>query len=103
MNKFYNVLKQAKQIQERLKKTREELADKVVEASSGGGVVRAVVSGNKKLLGLEIDREVVDPEDVEMLQDLIISAVNNSMEKADALINEEVTRVTGGLPFPNLF
>jgi DNA-binding YbaB/EbfC family protein len=103
MKKFYDMMKQAQQIQEKLKKTQESLADVEVEATSGGGVVRVVVNGHKKLLSLEINKEVVDPEEVEMLQDLIISAVNSSMEKAGDMINEEIGKVTGGLPIPNLF
>jgi len=103
MKKFYDMLKQAQQIREKLKKTQESLADVEVEATSGGGVVRAVVNGRKKLLSLELKKEVVDPEEVEMLQDLIISAINSSMEKAGDLINEEIGKVTGGLPIPNLF
>ena len=102
MKKLTTMLKQARQIQDRLKETRQQLAGRELEATSGGGMVRAVVSGKKQLLRLEIEKEVVDPGDIEMLQDLIISAVNNSLEKADALIREEIDRVTGGLPLPDL-
>ncbi len=102
MKKFYEALKQAQQIQDKLKKTREDLARREVEATSGGGVVKAVINGNKQLLRLEIAEAVVDPDDIEMLQDLIVSAVNSSMEKGNTLINEEVSKVTGGLPIPDL-
>jgi len=103
MKKFYDAMKQAQQIHERLMKTRESLAGREVEATSGGGMVRAVVSGKKRLLSLEIKPEVVNAGEVEMLQDLIISAINGSLEKADDLVREEVAKVTGGLPIPDLF
>ncbi len=103
MKKFYDALKQAQKIQDKLKKTREDLAGREVEASSGGGVVKVVINGNKQLLRIEIDKAVVDPDDIDMLQDLVVSAVNSSMEKVNAIINEEVSRVTGGLPVPDLF
>ncbi len=103
MKKFYDALKQAQKIQDKLKKTREGLAEREVEASSGGGVVKVVINGNKQLLRIEIDKAVVDPDDIEMLQDLVVSAVNSSMEKVNAIINGEVSRVTGGLPVPDLF
>lgn len=103
MKDFLNVLKQAQQIQEKLKQTRESLKEREVEATSGGGVVRAVVNCHKQLLSLEIDREVVNPDEVEMLQDLVISAINSSMEKAGEMINQEISKVTGGLPIPDLF
>jgi DNA-binding YbaB/EbfC family protein len=103
MKKFYNVIKQAQEIQEKMKKTQEELAGKELEVTSGGGVVKVVMTGNKKLVSIEIDREVVDPDDVEMLQDLILSAVNGSLEKVDNLLKEEMAKVTGGLPLPDIF
>jgi DNA-binding YbaB/EbfC family protein len=103
MKKFYNVIKQAQEIQEKMKKTQEELAGRELEVTSGGGVVKVVMTGNKKLVSIEIDREVVDPDDVEMLQDLILSAVNGSLEKVDNLLKEEMAKVTGGLPLPDIF
>jgi hypothetical protein len=103
MKKMYDLMKQARKIQSQLQKTKEELAAREVDATSGGGVVRAVVNGNRQLLRLEIDREVVDPDDVDMLQDLVVSAVNLAMENADRLAGEEISKVTGGMPIPGLF
>ncbi len=103
MKKFTNIIKQAQQIQGKMKKMQEELAGREVEVTSGGGVVRVVMTGSKKLVSIQIDREVVNPEEIEMLQDLIISAVNSSLEKVDNLMKEEMARVTGGLPLPDIF
>ena len=102
MKKVYDLMKQARQIQGRLQKTKEELAGREFDATSGGGVVRAVVNGNREVLRIEIDREVVDPGDVEMLQDLVVSAVNLAMGNAAKTAGEEISKVTGGMPIPDL-
>ena len=96
-----NLMKQAQKMQEELRRMQEELEASSFEASSGGGVVKAVVSGKHELTGLTIDPEAVDPEDVEMLQDMIIAAVNEALRKVDAASSGNMAKLTGmkGLPF----
>jgi len=99
---FGNILKQAQQMQARMMKLQEELAAKTVEASSGGGMVTAVVNGKHELLSLRIEKNVVNPEDVEMLQDLIVAAVNEAVRKAMEMAQAEMSKLTGGLNIPGL-
>ena len=96
-----NLLKQAQQLQEQIEKVQEELAEKRVEASVGGGMVTAVANGRNEIVQIKIDPEVVDAEDVEMLEDLIVAAVNQALSKSQELANEEMSKVAGGL-LPNL-
>jgi DNA-binding YbaB/EbfC family protein len=93
---------QMAQFQEQMAQTQETLAEETVSASSGGGVVRVVANGNQQIESLTIDPEVVDPEDVEMLQDLVLAAVNEALEKAKALAEEKMGALTGGLSIPGL-
>ena len=92
-----NMMKQAQKMQEDLLKMQGELETRSYTAASGGGVVTATVSGKRELTGLAIDPEAVDPEDVEMLQDLIVAAVNEALRKAEAAASENMSRLTGGL------
>lgn len=92
-----NMMKQAQKMQEQLAKMQEELDTKTYSASAGGGVVTATVTGKRELSGIEIDPDAVDPEDVDMLQDLIIAAVNEALRKAEAAANENMSKLTGGL------
>ncbi len=101
MNK--NVLRQAQQMQAKLIKAQEELEKATVEASSGGGVVTVVVSGQQQLRSIKISPEAVDPDDIEMLEDLIMAAVNEGMEKAKELAASQIGAITGGLNIPGLF
>ena len=98
-----NMMQQAQRMQANIARVQEELEEKEVEASAGGGGVSAVVSGKKVLKNLTIAQEVVDPDDIEMLQDLIIAAVNEAMAKADQLSEEEMAKVTGGMNLGGLF
>ena len=100
MNK--NLMRQAQQLQNRLAKMQEELETAVVEATSGGGVVKAVVTGKMKLQSLEISAEVVNPEDVEMLQDLVTAAVNEGLDKAQEMASQQMSAITGGINIPGL-
>lgn len=102
MQNFSNIVKQAKKIQERMSRLQDELALKTVEASSGGGMVSVLVNGRHELITLKIEKEVVNPEDVEMLQDLIIAAVNEGMRKAQDMAASEMAKITGGLNLPGL-
>ncbi|MBW2023249.1 MAG: YbaB/EbfC family nucleoid-associated protein [Deltaproteobacteria bacterium] len=97
-----NILKQAQQFQARMAKLQEELGDKTVEASAGGGMVTVVVNGRQELVSVKIDPEVVDPEDTEMLQDLILAAVNEGLARAKGMVNEEMGKLTKGLNLPNI-
>lgn len=93
-----NLMKQAEKMQKEMQKVQAELEEKLVEASAGGGAISVVVSGKKELKEIKIKPEVVDPEDIEMLQDLILAAVNEGFRKADELVGSEMKKITGGLP-----
>ncbi|MCK4546101.1 MAG: YbaB/EbfC family nucleoid-associated protein [Candidatus Eisenbacteria sp.] len=90
-------------IQEKVQQVQKELAQKRVEASSGGGMVKVVANGSQEILEIHIDPEVIDPEDVEMLEDLILAAVNESRERSKELMMEEMSKITGGMRIPGLF
>ncbi len=95
-----NMLRQAQKMQQDMLKAQEELESKSYEASAGGGVVTAVVSGKKELTQVTIDPEAVDPDDVDMLQDLIVAAVNEAMRKASDDAASQMSKLTGGLNLP---
>ncbi len=97
------MMKQAQKMQENLMKMQQELQEKEYEATAGGGVVTAVCSGSHELLRLTIDPEAVDPEDVEMLQDMVVAAVNEAMRKAEADQAANMSKLTGGLNLGGLF
>jgi DNA-binding YbaB/EbfC family protein len=97
-----NIMKQAQQMQRRMAQLQEELESRRVEASAGGGMVTAVVSGKQQLLGLKIDPAAVDPEDVEMLQDLVTAAVNEALKQSQKMASEEMNKITGGMNIPGL-
>jgi DNA-binding YbaB/EbfC family protein len=103
MKDLGKLIKQAQQVQERLAEMQARLAEKTVEASSGGGMVTAVMNGKHEVVSLKIDPEVVNPADVEMLEDLIIAALNEARTKVDEMIRSEMSSLTGGLPIPGLF
>lgn len=96
------LLKQAQKIQSQLSKLQEELEQKTVEASSGGGMVTVMVNGKQEVLSIKIDPEVVNTDDIEMLQDLIIAAVNEGLSRAKEMINDEMGKLTQGLGLPNI-
>ena len=95
-----NMIRQAQKMQQDMMKAQEELESKTYEAQAGGGVVSAVVSGKKELLSVTIDPEAVDPDDVEMLQDLIVAAVNEALRKASDDAASQMSKLTGGLGLP---
>ena len=97
------LMKQAQKMQEQLQKTQEEIENYSAEGQSGGGMVRATANGKNKLLSISIDSEVVNPDDVEMLQDLVLAAVNNALSKVQEHVKEEMGKVTGGMSVPGLF
>ena len=100
--KMNNLMKQAQKMQKQMMEIQEELANRTVEASVGGGMVTVVANGQQDILSIRIDPEVVDPTDVEMLQDLILAAVNEAHRRAQELMNEEMSKLTGGLKIPGL-
>jgi len=99
---FGNIMKQAKKMQERIAGIQAELESKTVEATAGGGMVTVVVNGKFEILSLKIDKEVVNPEDVDMLQDLITAAVNEGIRKAQEMATAEMSKITGGFNIPGL-
>ncbi len=103
MQNMNNIMKQAKKIQERITKIQEEMEKKTVEATSGGGMVSVVINGKNELLSLKIEKDVVNPEDIDMLQDLIMAAVNEGMRKAQEMVSSEMAKVTGGFNIPGMF
>ena len=96
------MMKQAQQLQAKMLKLQEELAEKTVETSAGGGMVKAVANGRQQLVSIQIEKEVVDPDDVEMLQDLILAAANDALTKAQEMVAEEMNKLTGGLNIPGM-
>ncbi|MFI5358957.1 MAG: YbaB/EbfC family nucleoid-associated protein [Halanaerobiales bacterium] len=97
------LMKQAQQMQAQMAKMQEELEEKTVEATAGGGVVKVVVNGKQEFLDIKIDPEAVDPEDVEMLEDLVLAAVNEALRKVQDMIQQEMARITGGINIPGMF
>ncbi len=94
------ILKQVQKAQTQMAKMQEQLGEKTVQSSSGGGAVQAEVNGHKELLSLQIDPEVLSEENREMLEDLILAAVNEALKQVDEMINSEMQKVTGGLNLP---
>lgn len=97
-----NIMQKAQEMQEELEEKKEELAKKEVEATSGGGMVTVLVNGNEEVMDISIEEEVINPEDSEMLEDLILAAVNNAKEKAQEMKEEEMGDIAGGMDIPNI-
>ena len=102
MNNISNIMKQAKKMQEKIGKLQQELENKTIEAQAGGGMVRVVVNGKFEVVSLKIEKEVVNPEDIEMLQDLIAAAVNEGIRKSQEMASSEMGKITGGLGIPGM-
>lgn len=94
------MMKQMQQMQNKMEKLQEELAQRPVEATAGGGVVKVVVNGANEVLSVEINPEVLDPEDPEMVQDLVLAAVNEALRKAQEMVNGEMSKLTAGMKLP---
>ena len=97
------IMKQAQMMQQKMAKLQEDAEQRTIEASAGGGAVTAVVNGKNQLVSLTIKKEAVDPEDVEMLQDLVVSAINEALKKVQSEMADQMSKVTGGLNIPGLF
>ena len=102
MKNMGNLMKQAQKLQSKMLKMQEELADKTVETAAGGGMVKVVANGRQQILSIEIEKEVVDPEDVEMLQDLVLAAVNDALVKSQEMVSAEMGKLTGGMNIPGM-
>ena len=100
MGNIGKLMKQAQEMQAKMARVQEELAEREIEATSGGGVVTVRMNGKQEVLSIKIKPEAVDPEDVEMLEDLILAALHEAREKVEALVQQEMGRVTGGLGLP---
>lgn len=96
------MLKQAQKMQANMMRVQEEMAEKTVEATAGGGMVKVVANGKQQVVSIEIEKEVVDPEDVEMLEDLVLAAVNEAINTSQEMVSAEMSKLTGGLNIPGL-
>jgi hypothetical protein len=103
MGNINQMMKQVQKMQQDMAKMQEEMGEKTVEATAGGGVVRAVANGHKQIVEIKIDPQAVDSEDIEMLEDLILAAVNESLRMAEEMMAAEMKKLTGGMNIPGLF
>ena len=102
MKGMANMMKQAQKLQSKMLQMQEELAERTVEASAGGGMVKVVANGKQQIVSIQIEKEVVDPDDVDMLQDLVQAAVNDALARSQEMVNAEMSKLTGGLSIPGL-
>ncbi|MDD4241457.1 MAG: YbaB/EbfC family nucleoid-associated protein [Smithellaceae bacterium] len=102
MQNISNIMKQAKKMQEKMTRLQQELETKTVEAQSGGGMVRVLVNGKFEIVSLKIEKDVVNPDDIEMLQDLVAAAVNEGIRKSQEMAQSEMAKITGGLAIPGM-
>lgn len=97
------MMKQVQKMQADMAKLQEELVNKTVEASAGGGMVKVVANGKQQIVSIDINPEAVDPEDVEMLQDMVMAAVNEALRQSQEMVTQEMSKITGGVSIPGLF
>ncbi len=102
MKNMNSMMKQAQKLQKKMMKTQAELATKTIEASAGGGMIKVIANGAQKIESIVMEKEVVDPDDIEMLQDLILAAVNDALNKSQEMVSSEMSKLTGGLNIPGL-
>ena len=102
MKQMKNIMKQAQQLQNKMARLQEEMAEKTIEASTGGGMVKVVANGRQEIVSIRIEKEVVDPEDVDMLQDLILAAVIEALVQSQKMVSDEMSKLTGGMSIPGL-
>ncbi|NLW40442.1 MAG: YbaB/EbfC family nucleoid-associated protein [Tissierellia bacterium] len=103
MGNMGNMMKQIQKMQKQMEEMQKQLEDTEVEASVGGGAVVAKANGKKEILSIKIDESVVDPEDIEMLEDLVLAAVNEALRNAEEMMTKEMSKITGGMNIPGLF
>ena len=97
-----NMMKQAQKLQAKMLRLQDELAEKTIETAAGGGMVKVVANGKQQIVAIQIEKEVVDPDDVDMLQDLIMAAVNDALTKSQEMVSAEMAKLTGGLSIPGI-
>ncbi|ADH97575.1 conserved hypothetical protein [[Bacillus] selenitireducens MLS10] len=97
-----NMMKQMQKMQKDMAKAQEQLKDETVEATAGGGMVKVIASGEKRILDIQINEEAVDPDDVEMLEDLVLAATNEALNKVDEVVNEKMGKFTKGMNIPGM-
>ena len=97
-----NLFKQAQQMQQKMAKLQDELGQRTVEASVGGGMVSVTVNGKNEVLSLKIEPQVVDPDDIDMLEDLVLAGVNEALRKSQEMVSDEMSKLTGGMKIPGL-
>jgi DNA-binding YbaB/EbfC family protein len=103
MGNMQNMMKQMQKMQKKMAQAQEELGERKIEGTAGGGMVTVIVSGHKQVLEVNIKEEVVDPEDIEMLQDLVLAATNDALKKAEDLTNDTMGQFTKGMNLPGMF
>ncbi|MBW4828455.1 MAG: YbaB/EbfC family nucleoid-associated protein [Clostridiaceae bacterium] len=103
MGNMGGMMKQVQKMQKEMAQLQEKLEEKEIEASAGGGAVTAVANGKKQVVSITIDEDVVDPDDIEMLQDLVLAAVNEALRSAEDYVSKEMQKITGGMNIPGLF
>lgn len=103
MGNMNNMMKQVQKMQKQMEETQSKLEEQEVEASSGGGAVTVRANGKKEVIEITIDKDVVDPDDVEMLQDLVLAAVNEALRSASKMVEDEMQKITGNIKIPGLF
>jgi len=103
MGNMGKMMKQVQKMQADMAKLQEELVNQTVEATSGGGMVKVVASGKQEIMSIKINPEAVDPEDVEMLQDMVMAAVNEALRQSQDMVAKEMSKITGGMNIPGLF
>ncbi len=103
MGNMGNMMKQIQKMQKQMEEMQKQLEETEVEASVGGGAVVAKANGKKEILSIKIDESVVDPEDIEMLEDLVLAAVNEALRNAEEMMTKEMSKITGGMNIPGLF
>ena len=102
-SKGFNLVKQAQQLQEKITNIQEEIGKKTVTATAGGGMIEVVVNGRQEVLSIKVDPEVVDSDDIEMLQDMLVAAVNKGLSDAKQMMTDALAGIAGGMQIPNLF
>lgn len=103
MGNMQGMMKKVQKMQADMAKLQEDLKGRVLETTAGGGAIKLEVNGNKEIVSLKIDKSAVDPEDVEMLEDLILTAVNDALKQVDEVAEKEMSKVTGGMKMPGMF
>lgn len=97
-----NMMKQAQQLQKKMMKLQDELSEKTIEASAGGGMIKVLANGKQQVISIKLEKEVVDPDDIEMLQDLLLAAINDALSRSQEMVSSEMSKLTGGLNIPGM-